>query len=184
MKADCISRMRLPRPSYAKARSACPAGLLIAGLIGLNAVRAFAQETSTARTPAPDWQLNDLNGKTVKFSDFRGKVVILDFWATWCVPCRVEIPNFIELQKQYGDRGLRVVGVSLDEQGPEVVKKFVKQFGVTYPIVIGNQKVADAYGGIDAIPTTFIIDRQGRIVSWHMGYNDKAAFEREIQSLL
>jgi thiol-disulfide isomerase/thioredoxin len=173
MKADCISR----------ARSACLGGLLVAGLICLNALRALAQETSTARTPAPDWQLNDLNDKTVKFSDFRGKVVILDFWATWCVPCRVEIPNFVELQKQYGDKGLRVVGVSLDEQGPEVVKKFVKQFGVTYPIVIGNQKVAEAYGGIDAIPTTFVIDRQGRIVNQHMGYIDKDVFEKEIQSL-
>ena len=176
--------MRLPRRSYAKAGSAFLLSLLVAGPICLNAVRALAQETSTARTPAPDWQLNDLNGKTVKFSDFRGKVVILDFWATWCAPCRVEIPNFIELQKQYGDKGLRVVGVSLDEQGPDVVKKFAKQFGVTYPIVIGNQKVADAYGGIDAIPTTFVVDRKGRIVSWHMGYDDKAAFEKEIQSLL
>ncbi|PYK66321.1 MAG: hypothetical protein DME50_05945 [Verrucomicrobia bacterium] len=79
---------------------------------------------------------------------------------------------------------MRIVGVSLDEQGPEVVKKFVKRFGVTYPIVIGNQKVADAYGGIDAIPTTIVIDRRGRIVSWHMGYDDKAAFKKEIQSLL
>jgi thiol-disulfide isomerase/thioredoxin len=184
MKGDCISRMRLPRRSYAKAGSACLLGLLVAGLVSLSGVRALAQETSAARTPAPDWQLNDLNGKTVKFSDFRGKVVILDFWATWCAPCRVEIPNFIELQTQYGDRGLRVVGVSLDEQGPDVVKKFAKRFGVTYPIVIGNQKVVEAYGGIDAIPTTFVIDRQGRIVSWHMGYDDKGAFEKEIQPLL
>jgi peroxiredoxin len=173
--------MRLRR---GRSSSACRVRLLVAGLICLNAVRALAQETSTARTPAPDWELNDLNGKTVKFSDFRGEVVILDFWATWCVPCRVEIPNFVEIQKQYGDRGLRVVGVSLDEQGPEVVKKFVKRFGVTYPIVIGNQKIADAYGGIDAIPTTFVIDRQGRIVSSHLGYADTATFEREIRSLL
>jgi thiol-disulfide isomerase/thioredoxin len=176
--------MRLPRRNYAKAGSTYPVALFVTALICLNTVRALAQETSTARTPAPDWQLNDLDGKTLKFSDFRGKVVILDFWATWCVPCRVKIPNFVELQKQYGDKGLRVVGVSLDEQGPEVVKNFVKQFGVAYPIVIGNQKVADAYGGIDAIPTTFVIDRKGRIVNQHMGYDDKAAFEKEIQSLL
>ena len=120
----------------------------------------------------------------MKFSDFRGKVLILDFWATWCIPCRVEIPHFVELQKQYGDEGLRVIGVSLDEQGPDVVKNFVKRLDVNYPIVIGNEKVAEAYGGIDAIPTTFVIDRQGRFVSRQMGYNDKETFEKEIQSLL
>jgi thiol-disulfide isomerase/thioredoxin len=139
---------------------------------------------SNALRPTPDWELKNLDGKTVKLSEFRGKVVILDFWAKWCVPCRVEIPHFVELQKQYGHKGLTVIGVSLDEQGPEVVKKFVKQLGVNYPIVIGNEKVAEAYSGIDAIPTTFLIDRQGRIVTRHMGYTDKGTFEEEIQPLL
>ena len=159
-------------------------GFLAIGLVCLETVSALAQDASPARTSAPDWQLNDLNGKTVKFSDFRGKVVILDFWATWCIPCRIEIPHFAELQKQYGDKGLNVIGVSLDEQGPEIVKKFVKRLGVNYPIVIGKEKVVEAYGRIDALPTTFVIDRQGRIVSRHIGYDDKAAFEKEIQSLL
>jgi thiol-disulfide isomerase/thioredoxin len=169
---------------FCRRRAACIAGFLVAGLVCLNAARALAQETSTARTPAPDWQLNDLNGKMVKFSDFRGKVVILDFWATWCAPCRIEIPHFVELQKQYGDKGLTVIGVSLDEQGQEIVKKFVKRLGVIYPIVMGNEKVVEAYGGIYAILTTFVIDRRGRIVSQHIGYDDKAVFEKEIQSLL
>jgi cytochrome c biogenesis protein CcmG/thiol:disulfide interchange protein DsbE len=154
------------------------------GLICLHAASALAQETSTAKTPAPDWELSDLNGKRVNLSDFRGKVLILDFWATWCAPCRVEIPHFVELQKQYGDKGLTVIGVSLDEQGPDIVKKFVKQLGVNYPMVMGNEKVTESYGGIVAIPTTFVIDRQGRIVGRHMGYEDKAVFEKEIQSLL
>jgi thiol-disulfide isomerase/thioredoxin len=148
MNAVCISRMR----------SLCLVGLLVTWVICLGAARAFAQEAPTTRTPAPAWELNDPSGKPVKFSDFRGTVLILDFWATWCTPCRVEIAHFVELQKQYGDKGLTVIGVSLDEQGPEVVKKFVKQFGVNYPIVIGNEKVAEAYGGIYAIPTTFVID--------------------------
>jgi thiol-disulfide isomerase/thioredoxin len=165
-------------------RKACLATLLVTGIICLETIPAFAQKDLRAGTPAPDWQLAGLNGKTVKFSDFRGKVVILDFWATWCAPCRIEIPQFIELQKQYGDSGLAVIGVSLDEQGPEVVKKFVKQFGVNYPVVMGNQKVVEAYGGIVAVPTAFVIDRQGRLVSQHLGYNDKATFETEIQSLL
>jgi thiol-disulfide isomerase/thioredoxin len=174
MKADCIRRMR----------TACFTGFSAIGFICLATSLALAQEASPARTPAPDWELTDLNGKPVKFSDFRGHVLIVDFWATWCAACRLEIPHFVELQKQYGDKGLMVIGVSLDEQGPEVVKKFVKRFGVNYPIVIGNEKVAEAYGGIDAIPTTFVIDRQGRIVSGHIGYDDTAAFEKEIQSLL
>lgn len=140
-------------------------------------------DVSNALKPAPDWELKNLEGKVVKLSEFRGKVVILDFWATWCGPCRVEIPHFVELQKQYRDKGLAVIGVSLDEQGPEVVKKFVKQFGVNYPVVIGNEKIADAYG-IEGLPTTFVIDRHGRIVSWYIGYNDKAVFEKEIQSQL
>jgi thiol-disulfide isomerase/thioredoxin len=174
MKSDCIRRML----------SAYLAGFIVIGLICLETASALAQEASPPRTAAPEWKLTDLNGKLVKLSDFRGKVLILDFWATWCGPCRVEMPHFVELQKQYGNKGLTVIGVSLDEQGPEVVKEFVKQLGVNYPIVIGNEKVAEAYGGIYAIPTTFVIDRQGRIASRHMGYNDKTVFEKEIQSLL
>jgi thiol-disulfide isomerase/thioredoxin len=167
-----------------RSRAACLAGCISFGFICLEAAPAFSQETSGAKTPAPDWKLTDLNGKPVNFSDFRGQVLVLDFWATWCGPCRVEIPHFVELQKQYGDKGLTVIGVSLDEQGSDVVKKFVKRFGVNYPIVVGNEKVAEAYGGIGAIPTTFVIDRQGWIVRQHIGYDDKASFEKEIQSLL
>jgi peroxiredoxin len=164
--------------------NACAVGLLVAGLICLSAAPTLAQEPSPAKTRAPNWELKDLDGKTVKFSDFRGHVVILDFWATWCAPCRVEIPHFVELQKQYSYKSLTVIGVSLDEQGAEVAKKFVKRLGVNYTIVIGNQKVVEAYGGVYVIPTTFVIDRQGRIASEHIGYDDKAAFEKEIQSLL
>jgi thiol-disulfide isomerase/thioredoxin len=167
---------------FSRLRRACLIGLLL--ITCLKMASAFAQEASSARIPAPGWKRTDLNGRSVSFSDFRGKVVILDFWATWCVSCRVEIPHFVELQKQYGAKGLAVIGVSLDEQGLDVVKKFVKRLAVNYPIVIGNEKVAEAYGGIDAIPTTFVIDRQGRIVGRHIGYNDKATFEKEVQSLL
>ena len=165
-------------------RSACLAGFIAVGLICLETASALAQEASPPRTAAPEWKLTDLKGELVKSSDFRGKVLILDFWATWCAPCRVEIPHFVELQKQYGGKGLMVVGVSLDEQGPDVVKEFVKQFRVSYPIVSGNEKVAEAYGEINGLPTTFVIDREGRIVGRHIGYNDKETFEKEVQSLL
>jgi thiol-disulfide isomerase/thioredoxin len=165
-------------------RSACLIGLVLTGLICFGTTPAFAMETSVQKTPAPTWELKDLNGKLLKSSDFLGKVVILDLWATWCAPCRVEIPHFVELQKQYGSKGLAIIGVSLDEQGAEVVKKFVRQFGVTYPIVMGSQKAVEACGGIVAVPTTFVIDRQGRIVNRHIGYDNKEVFEKEIQSLL
>jgi thiol-disulfide isomerase/thioredoxin len=167
-----------------RSRAGCLAGFIPLALICLETVSVLSQDASLARTRAPDWESPDLSDKRVKFSDFRGHVLIVDFWATWCAACRLEIPDFVELQKQYGDKGLTVIGVSLDEQGPDVVKKFVKQFGVNYPIVIGNEKAAEAYGRIDVIPTTFVIDRQGRIVSRHIGYDDKAVFEKEIQSLL
>jgi thiol-disulfide isomerase/thioredoxin len=105
--------------------------LIAVGLICLQTASAPAQEPLIAKTRAPEWKLSDLDGKLVKFSDFRGHVLILDFWATWCMPCRIEIPHFVELQNQYGDKGLRVIGVSLDAQGPEFVKKFAKRLDVT-----------------------------------------------------
>jgi thiol-disulfide isomerase/thioredoxin len=120
---------------------------------------------------APDWQLNDVEGKSVKLSDFKGKVVILDFWATWCPPCRAEIPGFVALQKKYADRGFTMIG-------------FMSKFAMNYPVVIGNQKVTDDYGGIRAIPTTFVIDQQGNIVTGFEGFTDQATFESVIVPLL
>jgi thiol-disulfide isomerase/thioredoxin len=133
---------------------------------------------------APPWELNDTDGKPVKSSDFAGKVVILDFWATWCPPCKAEIPGFVELQQRYGDKGLVIVGVSLDEQGPAVVKPFIQQFRVNYPIVMGDEKIVQDFGGVTAIPTTFIIDKAGNIVKKHVGFAPKENFEKEITSLL
>jgi cytochrome c biogenesis protein CcmG/thiol:disulfide interchange protein DsbE len=133
---------------------------------------------------APDFTLNDLDGKPFRMSDTKGNVVILDFWATWCPPCRMEIPHFEALYRQYRANGLEIVGVALDRGGAKVVKPFVKDAGVTYPVVIGDQATANAYGGIRGIPTTFIIDRQGRIVEKAVGYRDKAFFESRIKELL
>jgi len=141
-------------------------------------------QAAASQHAAPDWHLNDVDGKPVKLSDFRGKVVILDFWATWCPPCRAEIPGFVALQKKYADKGLTVIGVSLDEQGASVVKPFMQRFSMNYPVVIGNDKVTAEYGGISAIPTTFIIDREGNVVRAHEGFADQATFESEISPLL
>lgn len=133
---------------------------------------------------APDFTLTDLEGDRFTFSSTRGKVVILDFWATWCPPCRMEIPHFQELYEEYGDSGLEIVGVALDKGGASTVGPFAREMGITYPVVMGNTEVASLYGGVRAIPTTFIIDRDGVIVSKAVGYRDKAFFEEIIKELL
>jgi thiol-disulfide isomerase/thioredoxin len=136
------------------------------------------------RPMAPGWQLRDVNGKQVDLADFKGKLVILDFWATWCPPCRAEIPGLVALQKKYADKGLVIIGVSLDRQGPGIVKAFMHQLGMNYRVVMGDEKIVSEYGGIEAIPTTFIIDRQGKVVTIREGFTDNATFESEIRPLL
>jgi peroxiredoxin len=145
-----------------------------------------ALETSSALIgrPAPDFVLNDIDGNAVKLADFKGKVLIVDFWSTWCGPCVGEIPDFVELYRTYKDKGLVIVGISLDQGGVEVVKNFAAQYKVTYPLVMGDQKVTEAYGGISAIPTTFIIDRQGKIIDGVVGSREKSYFVKKIGNLL
>ncbi|MDI1313575.1 TlpA disulfide reductase family protein, partial [Prosthecobacter sp.] len=128
------------------------------GRCGLSQSRDIIPMSSTAggESSAPEWALPGLDGKTVKLSDFRGKVVVLNFWATWCPPCRREIPDLVALHEKYAEQGLVVIGVSLDEGGATSVKSFVTKAGVKYPVVMGDQETAQAYGGITSIPTTFI----------------------------
>jgi thiol-disulfide isomerase/thioredoxin len=134
--------------------------------------------------PAPAWKLQDLSGKVVSSDEFKGKVVVLDFWATWCGPCRMEIPGYVELVKKYGKDGFTVVGVSIDQAGPDVVKQFVAKNGVNYPMVMADEKVAADFGGVEAIPTTFLIDRAGQIRDRKVGAEETAEYEKKIVSLL
>ena len=145
---------------------------------------ALGSQSPLLAAAAPAWDLKDVKGNSVKLSDFKGKVVILDFWATWCPPCRAEIPHFIGLQEKYGKQGLVVVGVSVDEGGPDVVSSFVKANKINYPIVMGNLDVAQLYDANEGIPTTFVIDRTGNIVAKHLGFTDSDIFEKEIKSVL
>lgn len=133
---------------------------------------------------AADFSLRDVDGKTVTLSDFRGKVVLLNFWATWCGPCKVEIPWFIQFEQQYKDRGFAVIGVAMDDDGWSVVKPYLQANRVNYRVVIGNDALSAKYGGVDSLPTTLLIDRQGNIAATHIGLVSRESYENDITRLL
>lgn len=142
---------------------------------------------------APDVTLQELNGNTVRLSDLRGKVVLVNFWATWCEPCRSEIPELIEFQRKYGSRGFTVVGVAMDQEGISVVAPFVAkpQFDVDgqktamdYPIVLGNDDVATKFGGFLGLPTSYVISKNGQVVQKILGPIDDQAMDKLIQQML
>ena len=143
----------------------------------------FEQEGLVGRI-APNFTLQDLSGNEVNLADFQGKVVLLDFWATWCPPCVQEIPHLVELYEEYKEQGFEMVGISVDRDGIDVVKSFVEQHQVNYPILMDDRSVTQFYGGISSIPTTFLIDREGRIQKKYVGYRDKSVFEADIKTFL
>lgn len=133
---------------------------------------------------APDFALKSFDGKTVKLSDYKGKVVIIDFWATWCPPCRKGIPDLISIQDEY-KKDVVIIGVSLDgEKTIKDVPGFVKSYAINYPIVYGNEKVVNDYGGIEGIPTAFVVDKKGNIVDKHVGLVPKDTYVNKIKELL
>jgi peroxiredoxin len=136
------------------------------------------------RKKAPEFTLKDASGAPVKLSDYRGKVVLLNFWATWCGPCEIEIPWFIEFQRQYKDRDFAVLGLSLDEDGWKSVRPFVDREKVNYRVMVTSEEVVQMYGGVDSLPTTFVIDREGRVASSHVGLASKNTYRQEILTLL
>ncbi len=136
-----------------------------------------------ARKVAPDFTLTDAQGRAVTLSALRGKVVLLDFWATWCGGCKLEIPWYVEFHRKYRGQGLVVVGVSMDEEGMKVVKPFLEQRHIDYPVVIGSEALGQQFG-LQSMPLTLLIDRKGRIAVAHAGVVDRANFEDHVRELL
>ena len=147
-------------------------------------MRASSVKPDKERKAAPEFALKDADGKTVRLSDYKGKVVLLDFWATWCGPCKIEIPWLKEFQRKFRDRGFEIIGVSMDDEGWQVVKPFVAEIGINYRVVIGDDATAQLYGGVEALPTTFVIDREGKIAAVHVGLTGKGEIEHGILQVL
>ena len=141
-------------------------------------------DASSGRRVAPDFALRNLEGGILRLEDLRGKVVLVNFFATWCAPCRQEIPDFVRLRKKFLDQGFEIVGISLDMEGPAVLNPLVRHFNISYPVVIGTREVVTDYGGIDGVPTTFFIDREGFIAERVIGLVPESRLEQMVENLL
>ncbi len=160
------------------------AALLAGSCSKTERVRAAAPKAESNRKAAPAFTLKDAEGKTVSLEDYKGKVVLLNFWATWCGPCKIEIPWFVAFEQKYKDKGFAVIGISMDEDGWDKVKPFLAEEKINYRVLLGNDSVGTLYGGVDSLPTTFVIDREGRIAATHIGLVSKSDYEDEIVQLL
>ena len=143
-----------------------------------------ASQALAGGKPAPNFAFKTAEGNTVELKKLAGKVVVVNFWATWCGPCRAEIPGMLEVYKKYKGKGLEIIGISMDAQGWSVVKPFVERLKIDYPVVVGDPQVVSDYGNFQAIPTTFVVDKKGNIVAEHTGSVTKEYFEQMIKPLL
>ena len=161
-------------------RSTVTSAIYFCLLLGCGQVEVNSKDLETA----PDFSLTTVDGNFLSLSEYRGKVVLIDFWATWCPPCREEVPGFVDLYNRYHAKGLEIIGVSLDDGGPAVVREFMKEYGVNYSVVMGTSQVTRAYGGIRALPTTFLVDHRGKIVKKYIGGYPASQFEADITQVL
>ncbi|MCC6585406.1 MAG: TlpA family protein disulfide reductase [Bryobacterales bacterium] len=158
--------------------------LLVLGSCSSSTSVRAAVKAEKDRKKAPDFELKDSMGRSVKLSDYKGKVVLLNFWATWCGPCKLEIPWFVEFEQKFKDKGFAVLGVSMDEDGWDVVKPYLQRAQVNYRVLLGTDSVAQMYGGVDSLPTSFLIDKEGRIAAVHVGLVSKGDYHNDINHLL
>jgi peroxiredoxin len=174
--------MPLPNYEWLFRRVTVLGACLMLAAIALGCADQSPRAISGSPKVAPDFSLIDSKGATLKLSDYRGKVVLLDFWATWCHGCRTEIPWYMEFENKYKDKGLAVIGVSMDTDW-NTVKPFMAKEEMNYPVVIGNDGLLERYGS-HSMPATYLIDRDGRIADYHIGVVNKDQFESEIKKLL
>ena len=156
----------------------CLLGIYVAGRRASSKPKASASGNS-----APDFTLTDIDGKKLSLSDYKGKVVLLDFWATWCTPCGEEIPHFVEMQQKYGSQGFQVVGISMDDDA-KPVRDFYQKYKMNYPVAVGDDKLAQNFGGVMGLPVNIVIDREGRIVTKYLGATDTSVFDKAVEDLL
>ena len=142
------------------------------------------QEGPVENKPAPDFALTDVNGKIVRLSDYKGKVVALNFWATWCPPCRKEIPDFIALQQEYGSQGIQFLGIALDDEGMQKIKPFLEHTPISYPTLLPDKSIVQNYGDMNVIPVTYLIDRKGILRTHFVGLRKQDIVEEMIRPLL
>jgi len=164
--------------------AAIVAAMLFAGIRIARHNRASGPAHGLMGNLAPDFELQTLDGKNLKLSDLRGKAVLLNFWATYCGPCKIEMPWFVELQKEYGPQGFQIVGVAMDDASNEDIAKFAKEMGVNYPILLGTESVGQSYGGVNALPTTFFLDRDGKLIAREFGLQSRSVFVDHIKRAL
>jgi len=187
---DPVAPAPAAQPLPQKGRN--PLALVVVALVaaamlyfGMHMARRSETTPGIAKSAAaPDFTLEALDGKSMRLSDLRGKAVLLNFWATWCGPCKIETPWLVELQNQYGQNGLQVVGVEMGDDSKEEITKFMKDMGVNYPVLIGKEAVGEAYGGVPALPETFFIGRDGKIVDKIIGLKGKGEIEDSIKKAL
>ena len=168
--------------------------MLVVVVIGMLAVGKYLDRTrkhgpvklvgDVRNVPAPNFELPTLDGRRVKLSDYRGQAVLLNFWATWCQPCKIEMPWFVDLQKEYGKDGLVVLGVAMDDTESAKIAEFAHDVGVNYPVLLGTDQVSDDYGDVRSLPTTFYIDRNGTIVAKVVGLLDRKEIEDDVKKAL
>jgi peroxiredoxin len=158
--------------------------LLVASVVTLLSNSVFVGCNHKSLEAMPRWELLDMDGSKISSREFEGKVVVVDFWATWCQTCVQELPAFTALQEKYGKDGLVVIGIALDELGAQSVKPFIRQHAINFTVLAGDTSVQLAFGGLDGLPTTFIFDRDGKLVSKHSSYQEPGVFEKEVAPLL
>lgn len=171
------------------------AGILYTALIGTSASpqrpEVLSKPTAPSSTshplegePAPEFALKRMNGGTFRLSDHRGEIVVVNFWATWCPPCRKEIPGFIQLQKEFETEGVTFVGISLDDTGFEAVRPYAEKMGINYPLVVGSDRLTRTYGGVRALPTSFVVGPEGIVQYARPGFLPEAELRRQLKPLL